>query len=59
MRVSGELTCTKAVDMMTPVPNCFKIVKVLLLERTRVKRIRRIGEKTAIANQPRGSSQRD
>jgi hypothetical protein len=44
----GELTWMKAVEMMTPVPNCLRIVRKML-ERTWMKWDMRIGPNTPAA----------
>jgi hypothetical protein len=41
------LTWTNAVDMITPVPNCFNIVKTMLFRVIFVNLWRRMGENTA------------
>jgi len=41
------LTWTNAVEMMTPVPNCFKIVKTMLFNVIFVNLWSKMGENTA------------
>lgn len=46
--INRRLTWTNAVKMITPVPNCFRMVKMLPFISVRERRTKRMGANTAI-----------